>query len=140
MRIPSMSAFQRSTIALSCLSACVIERIHIFEERSSPLVARTARRKYDFREETLQVVCEYAPSATFPLSSSLRVPDFSESIVTEELRQKGERRRRAFIQQRLSRHICHGSVKDPNPTDRLGGAKLSSELCSVGALDVLKFP
>ena len=37
-----MSAFQRSTIALSCLSACVIERIHIFEEGSSPLVVRMA--------------------------------------------------------------------------------------------------
>ena len=37
-----MSAFQRSTIAMSCLSACAIERIHIFEEGSSPLVARIA--------------------------------------------------------------------------------------------------
>ena len=37
-----MSAFQRSTIAPSCLSACVIERIHIFEEGSSPLAARVA--------------------------------------------------------------------------------------------------
>jgi hypothetical protein len=32
MRIPSMSSFQRSTIAASCLSACEIQRAHIFEE------------------------------------------------------------------------------------------------------------
>jgi hypothetical protein len=30
-----MSSFQRSTISASCLSACEIERIHIFVEGSS---------------------------------------------------------------------------------------------------------
>jgi hypothetical protein len=30
-----MSSFQRSTISASCLSACEMERIHIFAERSS---------------------------------------------------------------------------------------------------------
>lgn len=37
-----MSAFQRSTIAPSCLSACAIERIHIFDEGSSPLAGKLA--------------------------------------------------------------------------------------------------
>jgi hypothetical protein len=31
-----MSSFQRSTIAASCLSACEIQRAHIFEEGLSP--------------------------------------------------------------------------------------------------------
>jgi hypothetical protein len=49
MRIPSMSAFHPSAIAASYLSACEIERSHIFVEGSS-LVGLDGAGKYDLRE------------------------------------------------------------------------------------------
>ena len=38
-----MSSFQRSTISESCLSACEMERTHIFVEGSSPGPGGTAK-------------------------------------------------------------------------------------------------
>ncbi len=81
-----MSAFQRSTMAQSCLSACEIERIHIFEDGSSPLGAETARGGNTISEKREeQVLCEHTPFAAFPFSSSWA--DVSESMVKENLGQ-----------------------------------------------------
>lgn len=97
-----MSAFHRSTMPLSCLSACEIERIHIFEEGSSPTAAMIARAgKWEFREGDSRYVnthlllpCPFPRLVGWPFRNPLRKMNWVRKATEREI-----------YNGRLSRHV-----------------------------------